>query len=40
MAKKDKVTEKNNSTSDMNETKNKKVHENLDEDVELSLIHI
>ena len=35
MAKKDKVTEKNNSTSDMNETKNKKVHENLDEDVEV-----
>ena len=35
MAKKDKVTEKNNSTSDMNETKNKKLHENLDEDAEI-----
>ena len=35
MAKKDKVTEKNNSTSDMNETKNKKLHENLDEDAEV-----
>ena len=35
MTKKDKVTEKNNSTSDMNETKNKKVHENLDDDVEV-----
>ena len=35
MAKKDKVTEKNNSTSDMNETKNKKLHKNLDEDAEV-----
>ena len=35
MTKKGKVTEKNNSTSDMNETKNKKVHENLDDDVEV-----
>ena len=35
MAKKDKVTEKNNSTSEMNINKNKKVHENLDEDAEV-----
>lgn len=35
MVKKDKVTEKNNSTSNMNETKNKKLHENLDEDAEV-----
>lgn len=35
MAKKNKVTEKNNSTSDMNETKNKEVQETLDEDAEV-----
>tara|TARA_Y200000002_G_scaffold356441_1_gene338204 strand:+ start:36 stop:614 length:579 start_codon:yes stop_codon:yes gene_type:complete len=35
MTKKSKVTEKNNSTSEMNINKNKKVHENLDEDAEV-----
>ena len=35
MTKKNKVTEKNNSTSGMNETKNKEVEENLNEDAEV-----
>ena len=35
MTKKSKVTQKNNSTSEMNINKNKKVHENLDEDAEV-----